>query len=127
MKIIFKRKSEKCIEWFTKKWIDDLKIIQQEIDELEKRKYQIDCPKTLDIRNAQDLADKLVVVWNDRYDPRYLFEKDALSNGELSYLRNFAYYLLSLCDSGDEYQKIKQELKEKRDIEKTLKKSLGIR
>lgn len=127
MIIIFKRKVDKDVEYVNKKWIDELKIIQQEIDDLEKKKCKIDCPEPLDIRNAQDLADKLVVVLNGKYNPRYLFEKDALSNGELSYLRNFAYYLLSLCDSGDEYQKIKQELKEKRDIEKTLKKSLGIR
>ena len=125
--IIFKRKVDKSIECINKKLIEDLKIIQHEIDELEKKKCNIDCPKLLDINNAKNLADKLVVVWNGRYDPRYLFEEDILSNGELSYLKNFAYYLLSLCDSGDEYKRIKQELSEKRDVEKTLKERLGIR
>ena len=125
--IIFKRKVDKSIECINKKWIEDLKIIQHEIDELEKKKFNIDCPKLLDINNAKNLADKLVVVWNGRYDPRYLFEEDILSNGELSHLKNFAYYLLSLCDSGDEYKRIKQELSDKRDIEKTLKECLGIR
>ena len=124
--IIFKRKSD-SIEYVNKKWIDDLKIIQHEIDELEKKKCNIDCPEPLDINNAQNLADKLVLVWNGRYEPRYLFEEDILSNGELSYLKNFAYYLLSLCDSGDEYKRIKQELSEKRDVEKTMKECLGIR
>ena len=125
--IIFKRKVDKSIECINKKWIEDLKIIQHEIDELEKKKCNIDCPEPLDINNAQNLADKLVTVWNGRYDPRYLFEEDILSNGELSHLKNFAYYLLSLCDSGDEYKRIKQELSEKRDVEKTLKECLGIR
>ena len=127
MMIIFKRKVDKSIECINKKWIEDLKIIQHEIDELEKKKCNIDCPKPLDINTAQNLADKLVIVWNGRYEPRYLFDEDILSNGELSYLKNFAYYLLSLCDSGDEYKRIKQELSEKRDIEKTLKECLGIR
>ena len=125
--IIFKRKVDKSIECINKKWIEDLKIIQHEIDELEKKKCNIDCPEPLDINNAQNLADKLVTVWNGRYEPRYLFEEDILSNGELSHLKNFAYYLLSLCDSGDEYKRIKQELSEKRDVEKTLKECLGIR
>ena len=125
--IIFKRKVDKSIECINKKYIEDLKIIQHEIDELEKKKCNIDCPKLLDINNAKNLADKLVVVWNGRYDPRYLFEEDILSNGELSHLKNFAYYLLSLCDSGVEYKRIKQELSDKRDIEKTLKECLGIR
>ena len=127
MMIIFKRKVDKSIECINKKYIEDLKIIQHEIDELEKKKCNIDCPKLLDINNAKNLADKLVVVWNGRYDPRYLFEEDILSNGELSHLKNFAYYLLSLCDSGDEYKRIKQELSEKRDVEKALKECLGIR
>ena len=127
MIIIFKRKVDKSIECINKKYIKEKKIIQHEIDELEKKKCKIDRPEPLDINNAQNLADKLVTVWNGRYEPRYLFEEDIISNSELSYLKNFAYYLLSLCDSGDEYKRIKQKLSEKRDMEKTLKECLGIR
>lgn len=109
----------------TDKWLSQLRKIQEDIRVLEKRKNEIDTPKFLSTEKGSELAERLILIWNGRCDARCLTTLSKNKN-DMKFLEDFAYYLLALCDSGEEYSFILEELKEKRNIEKTLKEKLSI-
>ena len=108
----------------TSKWLSQLRNIQEDIRVLEKRKNEIDTPKFLSTEKGSELAERLILIWNGRCDPRCLLSKN---KNDMKFLEDFAYYLLALCESGEEYSFILKELKEKRNIEIALKEKLAIK
>ena len=126
---IFNFKNKQRCQTDTDILIEQLQRVQSDIKKLEKEKMNIDSPKFLDNKNAEDLCRVLYPIFNGRCSADVLCNVDRLARKEdkVEYLKSLGNHLLTLADSCDEYAKIKGELSNKRATEQSLKDKLGIK
>ena len=109
--------------------VEQLKQVQTDIKKLEEEKANFDAPRFLNHEKAKDLCRMLYCIFNARCSADALITIERLERrqDQVEYLKYFGNFLLALAGCSDEYNRIKNELSNKRIEEQSLKKKIGIK